>query len=292
MTTTKVQFEQRLAELTDDWLTREQLLHLADISYKTLWSWLRDSPFPEADTKVGERNTHLYRSRAAASWLRAKLFASQGTDTTSGPRLAAVAVRMTYAPGERWRWTDIARRRNVTPGAVSNLGKAYEQHDTHPFPKPGGDNKRSAEEVSDWFLWYDRNRPGYTERGTAETAAGDPAPVGRVAEVSGKLRAAALARQSVSVDALAAELGVTADVAKRYLAQAEAAVMPGLGLVARNKILDLAPAEATASLTARQRIERVKSLLRRIDAPASVLTVGTREYFNVKDIKQLLSAAN
>lgn len=298
MTTTRQQFEQRLAELTDDWLTREQLLYLADITYTTLWRWLRDTPFAEADTRVAEKkDRHLYERNAAVSWLHAKLFAAQeaGSDAPSGPRLAAVPVRMTYAPGERWRWTDIARRRNVTPGAVSSLGKAYEQHSTHPFPKSGGDNKRSAEEVSDWFLWYDSARPGYRERWATEAAVVEPtaaAAGGRLAEVSGKLRTAALAHESVRVDALAAELGVTADVAKRYLAQAEAVVMPELNLVARNKILDLAPTEATATLTTRQRIERVKSLLRRSDAPASVLTVGTREYFNVEDIKRLLSAAN
>jgi len=300
MTTTEQQFEQRLAEMTDDWLTRDQLMHLADVTYTTLWRWLRDTPFAEADTRVGrQKDAHLYERQAAVSWLHAKLFGAReaGSDAPSGPRLAAVPVRMTYVPGERWRWTDIARRRDVTPGAISSLGKAYEQHSTHPFPKSGGDNKRSAEEVSAWFLWYDRTRPGYkgrwaTEAPVAEAALVEPAAGGRLAEVSEKLRSAALARQSVNVDALAAELGVTADVAKRYLAQAEAVVMPKLGLVARNKILDLAPIEATAALTTRQRIERVKSLLRRSDAPASVLSVGTREYFKVEDIKRLLSAAN
>ncbi|WP_042379961.1 hypothetical protein [Streptacidiphilus melanogenes] len=287
MTTTKAQFEQRLGALTGDWVSRTDLRHLAGISEKTLKLWLGSEPFTEDQIQIGPRGVLLYARDPAATWIKGKLF-EQGKDGSapSGPRLSAEPTRMPHAPGDRWRWTDIARLRGVTPGAVSNLAKAYEAHAEHPFPPAEADRKRSAEAVAAWFLWYDEERPGYAERGKQATPS---APAGRVGEVVAILEHAVAARQSLSAEALARSLDVTPAVAARYLAQAEDVVMSKAGLIARSAIAAMLP--DAAQLTPRQRTDRVKTLLRRKGAPRSVLSVGSADYFDRTEVTRLLTAA-
>ncbi|MFC1435323.1 hypothetical protein ACEZDB_32255 [Streptacidiphilus sp. N1-3] len=290
MTTTKTQFEQRLGALTGGWLSRTDLTHLAGISEKTLKLWLGSAPFTDEQIRIGPRGVLLYAREAAATWLRGRLF-KPGEDGSapSGPRLAAEPTRMAHAPGDRWRWTDMARLRGVTPGAISNLAKAYEAHPEHPFPSAGADRKRSAGAVAAWFLWYDQERPGYADRGKSASAEAPAAPSGRVAEVVSILEQAVAARQSLSTEALALRLDVTPAVATRYLAEAEDIVMPKAALVARSAIAAMLP--DSTQLTARQRTDRVKTLLRRKDAPVSVLSVGSTDYYDQGDVRRLLAAA-
>lgn len=163
MTTTQEQFERRLADVTEPWVTRKQVEHLGGVSASTVAKWMAADPVPAAKTRTGPRSVQLIERSAAVEWVRARLFPKDAAKP-SGPRLAAEVRRLTYAPGERWGWADIARRRGVTPGAISSLGKAYANHSDVPFPPAGSDRKRDAAAVSDWFLWYDTNRPGYTDR--------------------------------------------------------------------------------------------------------------------------------
>ncbi|MEZ0070082.1 hypothetical protein ABIA32_006134 [Streptacidiphilus sp. MAP12-20] len=290
MTTTKAQLEQRLGALAGDWLSRTDLMHLAGISEKTLKLWLGSGPFTEDQIQIGPRGILLYARDPAATWLKGRLFQS-GKDGSapSGPRLSAEPTRMPHAPGDRWRWTDIARLRGVTPGAVSNLAKAYEAHAEHPFPPVEADRKRSAEAVAAWFLWYDKERPGYADRGKQVASGASAAPTGRVGEVVAILERAVAARESLSTEALARNLDVTPAVAARYLAQAEDVVMPMAGLIARSTIATMLP--DSTQLTPRQRTDRVKTLLRRKDAPASILSVGSTDYFDRTEVARLLAAA-
>lgn len=172
MTTTQDQFEQRLKGITDPWITRKAVEHLAGVSPRTVRQWVTDHPFPPGKTRTGPRSVQLIERETAADWVRARLFPppGEGAEKPSGPRLAAEVLRLTFAPGERWGWADIARKRGVTPGAISSLGKAYSRHRERPFPPPGDDRKRDAQAVSDWFLWYDTERPGYADRGTSSSA--------------------------------------------------------------------------------------------------------------------------
>ncbi|SFF74612.1 hypothetical protein SAMN05216251_12713 [Actinacidiphila alni] len=168
MTTTRAQFEQRLAELTDPWLTRRQVEYLAGASRSAVVKWLAADPIPAEKTRTGPRRVQLIDRDTAATWTRAKLFPEdEDLGRQPGPRLAAEVQRLSYTAGERWRWTDIARMRGVTPGAISNLGRSYADHAVNPFPPAGPDNRRDAQAVSDWFHWYDSSRPGYAKRGAA-----------------------------------------------------------------------------------------------------------------------------
>lgn len=171
MTTTQDQFEQRLKSVTDPWVTRKDVEHLAGASPSTVRKWLAAHPIPADKTRTGPRSVQLIERETAAHWVRARLFPppGEGADRPSGPRLAAEVRRLTYVPGERWRWADIARRRGVTPGAISNLGRTYADHPERPFPPVGDDRKRDAKAVSDWFLWYDTVRPGYADRSDASS---------------------------------------------------------------------------------------------------------------------------
>lgn len=164
MATTQGQFEQRLAAMTEPWITRKQLEHLADVSAKTMRNWLAAHPIPAGKTRTGARSVQLIERDTAVEWARARLFSpKEGTaGMKSGPRLAAEVAPLPHAVGDRWRWTDIARLRGVTPGAVSNLARTYAEHQTHPFPAAEDDRKRDAAAVAAWFLWYDSERPGYS----------------------------------------------------------------------------------------------------------------------------------
>ena len=286
MTTTRQQFTQRLAALDDHpWLTRRQLEHLAGVTAKTMRNWLAATPIPEAHTRTGERNVQLIDRAAAEEFVRGKLFPDEGTtQARPGPRLPVEQLPMPHAPGERWRWTDIARLRGVTPGAVSSLGKAYREHSTHPFPPAGDDRKRDAASVVTWFRWYDSERPGYAAN-QARRPVGDGL-TGRAAQVAEMLRTALEESKHLSTAVVAAALDVSEDVARRYLSQAAGVVMPEYGLVARSRIADMD--SSASALSPAQRRERVKTLLRRKAAPGSVIAVGGIEYFRCDDVKRLL----
>ncbi|MCM2388811.1 hypothetical protein [Streptomyces albipurpureus] len=289
MTTTETQFDQRLAELEEDWITRKQLEHLAGVSAKTLRNWLAADPIPEEKTRTGPHSVQLIEKATGAQWARGRLFGPRAADRRSGPRLAAAPQPLSHAPGERWRWSDIARLRGVTPGAISNLGRAYAAHSERPFPPAGGDRKRDAAAVASWFAWYDDERPGYADRGAKAngTPSGTQHPTGRVAEVSGILRTVVTNGLDLTADVVAEHLGVGREVAARYLSQAADVVMPEYGLIAQTEIAGLLPG-GQEQLTPAQRRERVKTLLRKKSAPRSVLTVGSTRYFRRTDIEELV----
>ncbi|MFI5682354.1 hypothetical protein [Streptomyces sp. NPDC051636] len=292
MTTTREQFEHRLAALHDPWVTRKQLEHLGGVSPKTIRNWLEAHPIPEAKTRIGPRNTQLIDRQTAAEWVRARLFGGKEgtTDVPSGPRLAAGPRPMTHAPGERWRRVEIARLRGVTPGAIGNLAQAYANHPRHPFPPAAEDNTRDAAAVAAWFAWYDTERPGYSGK-SADRADTSQAPTGRVAEVADLLRIAIAQGTDVATETVAARLEVSPDVATRYLSQAAQVVMPEHGLIARRQVPDLLPAAVRDALTPVQRRERVKTLLRRRAAPTPVLVVGGTEYYRRAEVEALVTSA-
>ncbi|MFD7995988.1 hypothetical protein ACF09G_35855 [Streptomyces albogriseolus] len=289
MTTTREQFEQRLAALHDPWVTRKQLEHLAGVSPKTIRNWLEAHPIPEAKTRVGARSTQLIDRQTAAEWVRVRLFGDKegATDVQSGPRLAAEPRPMTHAPGERWRRVEIARRRGVTPGAIGNLAQAYADHPSHPFPPAAEDHTRDAAAVAAWFAWYDAERPGYSGK-SAGRADATQAPSGRVAEVADLLRTAITEGTNLTTETVATRLRVSPDVATRYLSQAAQVVMPEHGLIARRQIPDLFPAAVRNEMTPPQRRERVKTLLRRRTAPKPVLVVGGTEYYRRQEAEALV----
>ncbi|MGW6457474.1 hypothetical protein ACWF94_16405 [Streptomyces sp. NPDC055078] len=293
MTTTKTQFDQRLADLEEDWITRKQLEHLAGVSAKTLRNWLAADPIPEEKTRTGPRSSQLIEKATGVEWARSKLFgASEAADRRSGPRLAAAPHPLSHAPGERWRWSDIARLRGVTPGAISNLGRAYAAHPERPFPPAGDDRKRDAAEVAKWFTWYDAERPGYADKGAKKDGAqaGAQPPSGRVAEVCNLLRTAVVTGQDLTADTVAERLGVGRAVAARYLSQAADAVMPEHGLIPQTEIAKLLP--GGQKLTPAQRRERVKTLLKRKTAPNGVLIVGATRYFRRADVEGLVGGGS
>ena len=292
MTTTREQFEQRLAALHDPWVTRKQLEHLAGVSPKTIRNWVEAHPIPEAKTRVGARNTQLIERETAAQWARARLFGGkEGTaEVPSGPRLAAGPRPMTHAPGERWRRVEIARRRGVTPAAIGNLAQAYADHPVRPFPPAAEDHTRDAAAVAAWFAWYDAERPGYSGKSAGRTDASRE-PAGRTAEVAEMVRAAVGKETDLTTETVAAQLGVSPEVAARYLSQAAQVVMPEHGLIPRRQITDLFPAAVRNETTPAQRRERVKTLLRRRTAPKPVLVVGGTEYYRRQEAEALVASA-
>ncbi|MBY8887232.1 hypothetical protein K7472_20615 [Streptomyces sp. PTM05] len=292
MTTTREQFEQRLAALRDPWVTRRQLEHLAGVTPKTIRNWLQVHPVPEGKTQTGPRSTQLIDKQTAVEWARARLFGDKEgiSETPSGPRLAAERRPMTHAPGERWRRVDIARLRGVTSGAIGNLAQTYADHPSHPFPPAEEDRTRDAAAVAAWFAWYDAERPGYSGKRAvpADTAR---ALVGRVAEVAELLRTAVSEGADLTTKSVAARLEVSPDVAARYLSQAAEVVMPDHGLIARRHIPELFPATVRDQMTPLQQRERVKTLLRRRTAPEPVLVVGGTEYFWRQEVETLVTSA-
>ncbi|WP_405993775.1 helix-turn-helix domain-containing protein [Streptomyces sp. NBC_00986] len=279
MTTTREQFEQRLAALGDPWLTRRQVAELAGVAEKTVRNWLAEGPLDPARVRTGPHNAQLIEREAVLTLVRRNLFEPKSGTTAlrTGPRLAAEPRRLSHAPGEQWGWADIARRRGVTPGAVSNLAKSYENHPVRPFPRAVG-HKRDAGAVAEWFLWYDTERPGYAARRA----------YGRIPEVVARLEAALAAPEDLTTTRLAYELGVAHTVARTYLAAAAGQLMPRHGLIARNTIADLL-AQSGHDGTAEQRRERVRTLLSRGDAPRKHVTVGGTDYYEKAAIERLLS---
>ncbi|WP_445517282.1 hypothetical protein [Streptomyces sp. NEAU-174] len=279
MTTTREQFEQRLAALSDAWITRRQLRELAGVVEKTVRNWLDEEPLDPSQTRTGERNTQLIEREAAASLVRKRLFEPKEgtTDLRAGPRLPDEPQRLSHAPGELWGWADIARRRGVTPGAISNLAKSYEDHPVKPFPRAVG-RKRDAAAVAEWFHWYDTERPGYAARREE----------GRVPEVVEHLEAALAGQEDLTTETLAAQLGVAVGVARTYLTQAAEQVMDEHQLIPRSAIARLL-AQAGHTGTAEQRRERVRTLLNRKNAPQKYITVGGTDYYKKADIDRLLS---
>jgi len=280
MTTTREQFEQRLAALRDPWITRRQVGELAGVSEKTVRNWVAEGTLGPSTTRTGPHNAQLIERAAVVALIRRNLFGrSDGIPVPrTGPRLAAEPQRLSHAPGEQWGWADIARRRGVTPGAVSNLAKSYADHPVRPFPRAVG-RKRDAAAVADWFLWYDTERPGYAARRAD----------GRVIEVVARLEAALAGPEDLTTTRLAHELGVSHTVARAYLAQAARQVMACHGLVARSDIAGLLE-QAGHGGTAGQRRERVSTLLRRKDAPRRHITVGGTDYYEKAAIDRLLSS--
>lgn len=281
MTTTREQFEQRLAALRDPWITRRQVSELAGVSEKTVRTWVAEGVLGPSTIRTGPHNTQLIERAAVAALIRRNLFEPKdGTGVLrTGPRLAAEPRRLSHAPGEQWGWADIARRRGVTPGAVSNLAKSYENHPVRPFPRAVG-RKRDAAAVADWFLWYDTERPGYATRRAD----------GRVPKVVARLEAALTGPEDLTTTRLACELGVTHTVARAYLAEAARQLMPRHGLIARSDIAELLLRSGHDG-TAEQRRERVSTLLRRKDAPRRHITVGGTDYYKRAAIDRLLSSA-
>lgn len=280
MTTTREQFEQRLAALGDPWLTRRQVAELAGVAEKTVRNWLAEAPVAPSRVRTGSHNAQLIEREAALTLVRRNLFEPKSGTTVlrTGPRLAAEPRRLSHAPGEQWGWADIARRRGVTPGAVSNLAKSYENHPVRPFPRAVG-RKRDAAAVAEWFLWYDTERPGYAARRA----------YGRIPEVVARLEAALAGPEDLTTTRLAYELGVAHTVARAYLTEAARQLTPRHGLVARNAIADLL-AHSGYDGTAEQRRERVSTLLSRKDAPRKHVTVGGTDYYERTAIDRLLSS--
>lgn len=279
MTTTREQFEQRLAALSDPWLTRRQLAELAGAAEKTIRNWLAEGPLDPSRVRTGPHNAQLIEREAALTLVQRNLFEPRSGTTVlrTGPRLAAEPRRLSHAPGEQWGWADIARRRGVTPGAISNLAKTYENHPVRPFP-PAVERKRDAEAVAEWFLWYDTERPGYAARRAD----------GRIPAVVARLESALAGPEDLTTTRLAYELGVAHTVARAYLAAAAGQLMPRHGLVARNTIADLL-AQSGHGGTAEQRRERVRTLLSRKDAPRKHITVGGTDYYRKAAVDRLLS---
>ncbi|MGW4490484.1 hypothetical protein [Streptomyces sp. NPDC004376] len=292
MTTTREQFEQRLAQLRREVheLTRKDFAHLAGVSDKTVRNWLAADAQFAATARTGARRVQLFPLDDGAQWVRKQLFGpdERAPEVSSGPRLAAEPHRMPHTPGERWRWVDMARIRGVTPTAVRLLAADYQRHPERPFP-PRDEFERTfdADEVSDWFFWYDTTRPGYAGPRPAEIAAQSGTKDTRHKEVIRRLKTALDGGQSLTSRALAEELGVSADVAARYLRQAAAKVLPGRGLISRSQIAERLPT-ASATLTPEQRRERVKTLLKRKGAPAPVITVADTPYYNEAAIAEIL----
>lgn len=277
MTTTREQFEQRLAALGEPWLTRRQLRELAGVAEKTVRNWLAECPLDPSRVRTGPHNAQLIERETALALVRRNLF-EPGDSTTArrtGPRLAAEPRRLSHAPGEQWGWADIARRRGVTPGAVSNLAKTYENHPLRPFP-PAVERKRDAGAVAEWFLWYDTERPGYAARRAD----------GRIPAVVARLESALAAPEDLTTTRLAWELGVAHTVARAYLAAAAGQLMPRHGLVARSDIAGLLE-QAGHGETAERRRERVRTLLSRKDAPRKHITVGGTDYYKRAAIDRL-----
>ncbi|MGW7521793.1 hypothetical protein ACWGJ2_40135 [Streptomyces sp. NPDC054796] len=289
MTTTREQFEQRLARLRRDAqeLTRKDFAHLAGVAEKTVRNWRDADPAFASTARTGPRRVQLFPFEEGAQWVRKQLFGSD--ERVPGPRLAAEPHRMPYASGERWRWVDMARLRGVTPTAVRLLAADYRDHSEHPFP-PRDEFERTfdAGEVSAWFLWYDTTRPGYIGPRPAEIAAESGSKDTRRKEVIRRLNAAIDSGESLTGPGLAEELGVSVDVAARYLRQAAEAVLPERGLISRSRIAERLPATA-ASLTPEQRRERVKTLLRRKSAPAPVIMVAGTPCYDETAIAELLA---
>ncbi|MGH1553782.1 hypothetical protein ACRAWF_22830 [Streptomyces sp. L7] len=253
---------------------------LAGVSEKTVRTWVAEGALDPSTTRTGPHNTQLIERAAVVALIRRHLFEPKdGTGALrTGPRLAAEPRRLSHAPGEQWGWADIARRRGVTPGAVSNLAKSYENHPVRPFPRAVG-RKRDAAAVADWFLWYDTERPGYAARRAD----------GRVLEVVARLEAALAGPEDLTTTRLAQELEVSHTVARAYLARAARQVMACHGLVARSDIAELLERSGHAG-TAEQRRERVSTLLRRKDAPRRHITVGGTDYYERAAIDRLLAS--
>ncbi|MFD3381194.1 MULTISPECIES: hypothetical protein [unclassified Streptomyces] len=280
MATTREQFEQRLAALGDAWITRRQLRELAGVTEKTVRNWLAEGPLGPSETRTGPHNSQLIEREAAAALARSHLFGPREGTTVpwTGPRLAEEPRRLSHAPGEQWGWADIARLRGVTPGAVSNLAKSYENHPARPFPGRVG-RGRDAAAVAEWFLWYDTERPGYAARREE----------GRVPEVVARLESALAGPEDLTTATLAEELGVAPAVARAYLARAAERVMGRHRLIPRSAIAGLLE-RAGHSGTAEQRRERVRTLLRRRNAPRKHITVGGTDYYRKAEIDRLLSS--
>ncbi|MCX4909281.1 hypothetical protein [Streptomyces sp. NBC_00878] len=282
MATTREQFEQRLAALGDAWITRRQMRELAGVTEKTVRNWLAAGPLAPSETRTGPHNTQLIEREAAATLARKRLFGPRDGTTVpwTGPRLAEEPRRLSHAPGEQWGWVDIARRRGVTPGAVSNLAKSYENHPARPFPRAAG-RGRDAAAVSEWFLWYDTERPGYAARREE----------GRIPEVVARLKSALAGPEDLTTATLAEELGVAPAVARAYLARAAEQVMGCHLLIPRSAIAGLLE-RAGHSGTPEQRRERVRTLLRRGNAPRKHITVGGTDYYKKAEIDRLLSSSH
>ncbi|WP_416969416.1 hypothetical protein [Streptomyces sp. 4F14] len=292
MTTTREQFDQRLAQVrsTIQELTRKDFAHLAGVSEKTVRNWLDADPEFASTARTGPRRVQLFPLDEGALWVRIQLFGpdERTPEVASGPRLSAEPRRMPCTPGERWRWTDIARLRGVTPGAVKNLADSYRDHPEHPFPpRDEWDRMRDAGEVSDWFLWYDTTRPGYTGPRPAGIAAVSGIQKTRRADVAERLRTAISEGEDLPTRIVARDLGISADLAGHYLRQAAQDVLPGLGLVSRSQIAEHLP-ETAAPLTLEQRRDRVKTLLKRKFAPAPVIRVADTPYYDATAVADFL----
>ncbi|MFF0133299.1 hypothetical protein ACFYTG_47825 [Streptomyces mirabilis] len=293
MTTTREQFEQRLAQLRREAqeLTRKDFAHLAGVAEKTIRNWLDTDPQFADTARTGARGVQLFPFGEGALWVRKQLFGpdERAPEVRRGPRLAAEPHRMPYTPGERWRWVDMARLRGVTPTAVRLLAADYRDHPERPFP-PRDEFERTCDagEVSAWFLWYDTTRPGYTGPRPAEIAAESGTKNTRRKEVITRLNTAIDSGETLTSRGLAEELGVSADVAARYLRQAAEEVLPKRGLISRSQIAERLPT-TSATLTPEQRREKVKTLLKRKSAPAPVITVADAPYYNETAIAELLT---
>ncbi|CAM5363102.1 hypothetical protein [Streptomyces viridochromogenes] len=293
MTTTREQFEQRLAQLRREAseLTRKDFAHLAGVAEKTVRNWLDADPEFADTARTGARRVQLFPFDEGAQWVRKQLFGAdeRAPEVSRGPRLAAEPQRMPHSPGERWRWVDMARLRGVTPTAVRLLAAEYRDHRERPFPpRDEFDRMCDADEVSDWFLWYDTTRPGYTGPRPAEIAAESGTKDTRHKEVVRRLHTALDNSETLTSRALAEELGVSIDVAARYLRQAAQEVLPKRGLISRSQIAARLPA-TSARLTPEQRRERVKTLLKRKSAPAPVITVADTPYYSETAIGEFVA---
>jgi hypothetical protein len=292
MTTTREQFEQRLAQLRGEAqeLTRKDFAHLAGVAEKTIRNWLDADPEFADTARTGARRVQLFPLDEGGQWVRKQLFGAdeQASRVSRGPRLSTEPQRMSHAPGERWRWVDMARLRGVTPTAVRLLAADYRDHPERPFP-PRDEFERTfdAGEVSAWFLWYDTTRPGYAGPRPAEIAAESGSKDTRRKEVIRRLITAIDNGESLASRDLAEELGVSADVAARYLRHAAKTVLPERGLISRSQIGERLPAQAI-TLSPEQRREKVKTLLKRRDAPAPVITVAGTPYYNERAIAEFL----
>ncbi|MCA1217392.1 hypothetical protein [Streptomyces sp. 8L] len=292
MTTTREQFEQRLAQLRREApeLTRKDFAHLAGVAEKTVRNWLDSDPTFADKARTGARRVQLFPIDEGAQWVRKQLFGAdeRAPQVSRGPRLAAEPRLMPHAPGERWRWVDMARLRGVTPTAVRLLAIDYREHPERPFPpRDEFDRTFDADEVAAWFLWYDTTRPGYTGPRPAEIAAESGTKDTRCKEVVRRLSMALDSGESLTSRTLAEELGVSTTIASRYLRQAAAQVLPAHGLISRSQIAERL-LTASARLTPGQRRERVKTLLKRKSAPDPFITVADAPYYREADIAEFL----
>ncbi|BDH10485.1 hypothetical protein [Streptomyces hygroscopicus] len=287
MTTTKEQLEQRAAEIdTSDVaprLTRRDLARLAGVTEKTVRNWLAGDARFRASATQGPRRVELFPAKLAVQWVRNQLFPEDASqDLRSGPRLAVEPAPMPHPPGERWQFTDMAKIRAVTANSISKLAAAYAAHNTHPFPVREGDGKYDAAAVSNWFYWYDSVRPGYEAPRPAEKAA--TVENGRHAQVAQRVKDSVANGEDLTTEKLAEELGISPDVASRYLNRAAKEVMPKLGLLSRPQIAARLP----GSMSPAQRRERVKTLMKRRDAPQPTVTIAGTTYFMKEDLFELL----